>query len=187
MRNNRQIPALGLWWSIGGIFIRNQTAFCRGLWWAWANNCWSYMSSQERRITGSAELLSLGKQWKINPHLPGKEYGDQQAKVRTLFLVRWFHVGEFYNWKKIMNFWILKRQLGYRFSVKKRNEECADYPWGVHSVWVWTGPILIFLIIFRYSKCETEVLESAWGIFTCIYMQSACGNHIRNTCSCDWL
>lgn len=121
MRNNRKIPVLGLWWGTGEIFTRNQAAFCRGLWLDWANSCWSYRSSQkERRITGSAtELFSLGKQWEIIPHLPGKEYGEQEVKVRALFLVRQFYVGEFYNWKKKMNFWILKRQLGYRLSIKK--------------------------------------------------------------------
>lgn len=62
-------------------------------------------SRKERRLTGPAdELQSLGKQWEISPHFPGKDYGDQEAKVRALFLLRWFRVGEFYNWKKIMNF-----------------------------------------------------------------------------------
>lgn len=62
MRNNRQIRARRLWWSIGGIFTRNQGASSRGLWSAWVNS-WSYMSSQKERMftVSAAELLSLGK------------------------------------------------------------------------------------------------------------------------------
>lgn len=136
----------GLWWNIGRILMKNQTAFSRGLWLAWENNCWSYVSSREdegssRRMGrehestpwlptghGGSQVLLLncfpwGSSGKSNPHLPGKEYGNQEGKVMALILLRWFHVGEFYDWKKIMDFWILKRQLGYGFSVKKAQWE----------------------------------------------------------------
>lgn len=65
------------------------------------------------------QIPTSGKQWEFIPHLPGKEYGEQKAKARALFLVRWFHVGEFYNWEEKNEFLNFEEKTGLHIFSKK--------------------------------------------------------------------